>query len=112
MIAWRRVGISLMAHHRWFWLGVVIYLAVVTVTAVITGPTVIRGADGLEIGPLLMLGFPCSVPLMFVCGWSMAPFGSTAVSWGGLIGLIAGSVANVVIFYAASEHEPTRSASA
>lgn len=112
MIAWRRVCRSLGARHRWFWLGVVVYLSVVTVAAVITGPTVIRGADGLEIGPLLMLGFPCSVPLMFVCGWSMAPFGYTAVSWGGLIGLIAGSVANVLIFYAASGHGPTRSATA
>lgn len=97
-------------HSRWFWVGVAIYLAVVAVTAAITGPTVIPGADGLEIGPLLLLGFPCSVPLTFVGSWGMLGFGQTAAHWGALIGLITGSVANVVIAYTSTGRSahPTR----
>jgi hypothetical protein len=85
--------------QRKFWLCAGGYLAVVAVAAVITGPTIVRGADGLEIGALLLLGLPCSVVLMFVGGWSLLPFGDTAANWGGLVGLIAGSVANTALAY-------------
>jgi hypothetical protein len=99
-------GMGLSTYPRWFWPAVVAYLAVVAVTAIITGPTIVRGADGLEIMGLLLLGFPCSLLLAFVGRWGMLPFGDSAADWGGLIGLIAGSVVNVAI---ASNYYTSRS---
>jgi hypothetical protein len=96
-IALAPVSLGPVSRRAWFWTGVAAYLAVVAVTAVITGPTVLRGADGLEIGPLLLLGLPSSLVLMFVGGWGMLPFGDTASAWGALVGLIAGRVVNVLI---------------
>jgi hypothetical protein len=76
---------------------VAVYLAVVAVAAVSTGSFVIRGADGTEILPILLLGFPSSVVLYAVGSWGLLPFGETASAWGGLVGLIAGSLVNVLI---------------
>ena len=82
-----------------YWVGASVYLAVVALAVVITGPTVIRGADGLEIGPLLLLGSPSSIVLIFVGSRGMLPFGDTASDWGGLVGLVAGSLVNVLVGY-------------
>jgi membrane protease YdiL (CAAX protease family) len=81
---------------RWRFPLVAVYITLVVLAAVITGPTIIRGADGLEIGALLMLGFPLSVPLAIAFGLAFSPISYDASSWAVLMALLLACACNAM----------------
>lgn len=76
---------------------VAVYVTLVAVAAVITGPTIIRGADGIETGALLILGFPLSIPLMIAFGAAFSLISYHASNWATLTALLLACLCNALL---------------